>query len=63
MKLAKSPKPTDLLLSCSFDETEGVLRIEVRAAPPTNFGTALTYKLTQDEALDLARALRAYGEG
>ncbi len=63
MKLAKSPKHTDLLLSCSFDETDGVLRIEVRAAPPTNFGTALTYKLTQDEALDLARALRAYGEG
>ena len=62
MKLSKSPKPTELSLACSFDDEAGILRIELRSAPPLNFGTSLAYKLTPDEALDLSRALREFAD-
>jgi hypothetical protein len=60
MRISKSPKQTELLRTLTFDEEEGALKIEAKTSAPMSFGQALTYKLTPEEAVELARALRAY---
>lgn len=57
MQVAKPPIKTDLVLSLALDEAAGVIAISTSHAPPVNLRTTLAYKLTVDEARELAGSL------
>ncbi len=62
MQIDKKPKTMEMVLSASFDEAKGVLRIENRALPPVSYGSALAVAFNADEARRLGEALIAYAD-
>ena len=58
MELAQRPHPTEVTLKVSFDESTGVIKVGYTTT--INLASSLGYRLTQDEARSLARALEAY---
>jgi hypothetical protein len=60
MQTAQPSVKTELLLSLSLDDANGVLAISVGHAPPVNMSTTLAYKLTAEEARRLAASLTTW---
>ena len=61
MELAQKPHSTEVTLKVTFDEKTGVLAVGYTTT--INLASKLGYRLTRDEARDLARALTAFAGG
>jgi hypothetical protein len=60
LKVEKPAIPTQVVLSLSFDD--GVVTIATAHAVPLSLRSALAYRLTREEARELAAELRAWAD-
>ena len=60
MEFSQPPISADIGFAMSFNEKTGILSVGFNGRPTVPLGTTLSYRLTPDEARDLAKALVAY---
>jgi len=58
MQIAKPPVRTEIVLRLTLED--GVIAITTAHAAPVNLRTSLAYKLTRDEARQLAASLTSW---